>query len=110
MFRLLTLTLKVDLIADLLTSQLRFDPVIFVLAVVQCPTPPIVGNSTRLGHTTTYGAVIVYTCPNGYYINNTGPSSYLNSSADSSATIHCRADGSWSHEPEACLSMCLLRI
>lgn len=75
-----------------------------VLAVVECPQPPIVGNSTRIGDGRHYGAVIAYTCPHGYYINGTGDTSFIDHTCDSSATVHCQADGSWSHEPAACLS------
>ena len=82
----------------------------FYISVVECPDFPIVGNASRSGNLRTYGSAVSYTCPLGYYINNTGDNapSFLDSTSDVNAIITCLADGSWSHEPEPCLGASVL--
>ena len=70
---------------------------------MECPQPPIVGNSTRIGSGNTYGTVIAYTCPHGYYIGRSSESTYTGT-RDVTATVHCQADKTWSAEPDDCLS------
>ena len=63
------------------------------------------GNSTRIGSGNTYGTVIAYTCPHGYYIGRSSESTYTGT-RDVTATVHCQADKTWSAEPDDCLSEC----
>ena len=63
------------------------------------------GNSTRIGSGNTYGTVIAYTCPHGYYIGRSSESTYTGT-RDVTATVHCQADKTWSAEPDDCLSSC----
>ena len=79
---------------------------------VTCPTPPYVGNSTRIGSGSSFGSVVVYTCPRGYYMGSTSEATFTGSRI-STATIHCQADAQWSSQPDNCSGAtvdCLLSV
>ena len=69
---------------------------------VTCPSPPHVGNATQIATGISYGSVVVFTCPRGYFMGRTSEATFEGSRV-STATIHCQADALWSDEPENCL-------
>ena len=79
----------------------------FVPLVIDCLDPPVVGNATRIASGSTYGSVVVFTCPRGYFMGRTGEATFEGSRV-STATIHCQADALWSDEPDNCQSISII--
>ena len=72
-----------------------------IFVVIECPPPPVVGNATRIGSGSSYGSVVVFTCPRGYYMGHTSEATFSGSRV-STQTVHCQADTQWSNIPENC--------
>ena len=70
-------------------------------SVVECPPLPSVGNATRIGSRSSFGSVVVFTCPRGYYMGRSSEATFEGGRV-STATVHCQADAQWSHVPDNC--------
>ena len=76
-----------------------------MISVVDCLDAPVVNNATRIVSGSTFGSVVVYTCPRGYYMGNTSDATFTGRRI-STATVHCQANAQWSSQPDDCYSSC----
>ncbi len=63
-----------------------------LLSVIHCPALATIGNSTTNTNQTSYGTTVTYTCLNGYQYAD----------LNTSKTVYCTANGTWTPMPPAC--------